>query len=86
MTKFKRVCISIDENLHNEMKKTANQMGMTLSSWIKFIARDKIGYFKRNWTKYYVQPLDKKYEELPEDEEEDISEEEFEALFTGDRK
>lgn len=48
MRRFKRVNISIDESLLLVMKETAHDMGMTLSSWIKFIAIDKIASFEKH--------------------------------------
>lgn len=88
MTKFKRVCISLNEELHKKMQQTAESMGMTLSSWIKFIARDKIGYFERNKDKYFItQPTVESTQ--PTVEEKNVTEEEFEKIldeYVNDRK
>lgn len=54
----KHTMLNLDEKLVKMMKKTSKLMGMTLSNWVEYIARDKIAYFLRNADKYMEAPDD----------------------------
>lgn len=74
MKKTKRYCISMDEKLHDLIEKTAKLMHMDFSSFLDFIARDKVAYFIRNSENYFMgedyNPLDPKTIQWEKDIEE----------------
>lgn len=83
MKKFKRLTISLDEEIINRMKETADKMNMSLSKWIRFIAENKIRYFDNNSNKYYHKEKNtlnqcETIQEIKEDDEED-----FEKFLNG---
>jgi len=65
---YKRINISLDPTLHEQMTKCAKAMGMTLSGWIKFVARDKIKFFERHKDKYFTFEINKQAEKDSEEE------------------
>lgn len=55
--------LNLDDRLVALMRNVAKSMGMSLSEWISFIARDKIDYFLRHKDNYCLPPDNKESEE-----------------------